>query len=87
MKKRTQMEERQKRQGLPYGLLILAMLIFGTNGLLVSRISVQSGQIVLLRTLIGGALLSVIVLLRGGLTGTPSAPICRCSCWEGPPWD
>lgn len=34
MKKRTQKEERQKRQGLPYGLLILAMLIFGTNGLL-----------------------------------------------------
>lgn len=66
MKKRTQREERQKRQGLPYGLLILAMLIFGTNGLLVSRISVQSSQIVLLRTLIGGALLSVIVLLRGG---------------------
>ena len=60
------MEERQKRQGLPYCLLILAMLIFGTNGLLVSRISVQSSQIVLLRTLIGGALLSVIVLLRGG---------------------
>ena len=66
MKNRTQREERQKRQGLPYGLLILAMLIFGTNGLLVSRISVQSSQIVLLRTLIGGALLSVIVLLRGG---------------------
>ena len=66
MNKRTQMEERQKRQGLPYCLLILAMLIFGTNGLLVSRISVQSSQIVLLRTLIGGALLSVIVLLRGG---------------------
>ncbi|MBR3239917.1 MAG: hypothetical protein IKH34_03345 [Oscillospiraceae bacterium] len=50
MKKRTQREERQKRQGLPYGLLILTMLIFGTNGLLVSRISVQSSQIVLLRS-------------------------------------
>lgn len=51
---------------LPYGMFILAMLIFGTNGLLVSRISVQSSQIVLLRTLIGGALLTAIVLLRGG---------------------
>jgi drug/metabolite transporter (DMT)-like permease len=47
-------------------MYILSMLIFGTNGLLVSSISVQSSQIVLLRTLIGGALLTGIVLLRGG---------------------
>lgn len=55
-----------KSQNLYYGMYILSMLIFGTNGLLVSRISLQSSQIVLLRTLIGGALLTVIVLLRGG---------------------
>lgn len=51
---------------LSYGMYILAMLIFGTNGVLVSRVSVQSSQIVLLRTLLGGALLTIIVLLRGG---------------------
>ena len=55
-----------KSQNLYYGMYILSMLIFGTNGVLVSRISLQSSQIVLLRTLIGGALLTVIVLLRGG---------------------
>ena len=55
-----------KSQNLYYGMYILSMLIFGTNGLLVSRISLQSSQIVLLRTLIGGALLTAIVLLRGG---------------------
>ena len=53
-------------QKLSYGMFILSMLIFGTNGLLVARISVQSSQIVLLRTLIGGALLTTIVLLHGG---------------------
>ena len=53
-------------QKLSYGMFILSMLIFGTNGLLVARISVQSSQIVLLRTLIGGALLTMIVLLHGG---------------------
>jgi len=55
-----------KSQNLYYGMYILSMLIFGTNGVLVSHISLQSSQIVLLRTLIGGALLTVIVLLRGG---------------------
>lgn len=51
---------------LPYGMYILSMLIFGTNGLLVARISLASSQIVLLRTLIGGLLLTLTVLLRGG---------------------
>ena len=61
-------ETKEKLRGrcLPYGSFILSMLIFGTNGLLVSRISVQGSQIVLLRTLIGGTILTVIVLLRGG---------------------
>ncbi len=49
-----------------YGMYLLAMLIFGTNGLLVVHISLQASQIVLFRTLIGGALLSSLVLLRGG---------------------
>ena len=42
------------------------MLIFGTNGLLVAGIDLQGGQIVLFRTLIGGILLTAIVLFRGG---------------------
>lgn len=56
--------------GLPtvfyYGMYILAMLIFGTNGFIAAHISFQGSQVVLLRTLIGGALLTGLVLLRGG---------------------
>ena len=48
------------------GIYILSMLIFGTNGLVVAHISLQASQIVLMRTLIGGALLTGLVLLRGG---------------------
>ena len=48
------------------GIYVLAMLIFGTNGLLVAHISIQPKQIVLMRTLIGGLLLTALVLLRGG---------------------
>ena len=54
------------RMGMSYGMYILAMLIFGTNGYLVAHLSIQSSQIVLLRTLIGGTLLTVLVFLRGG---------------------
>lgn len=49
-----------------YRMYILSLLIFGTNGIIVSHISLLSGQIVLMRTLIGGAMLSCLVLLRGG---------------------
>ena len=49
-----------------YGMYILSMLIFGTNGFFVAHISVESSQIVLVRTLIGGLMLTVLVLLRGG---------------------
>lgn len=45
---------------------IAALLIFGTNGILVSNISLEGSQIVLMRTLIGGLFLTVFVLLRGG---------------------
>ena len=48
------------------GMYVLSMLIFGTNGLLVAHISIQPKQIVLMRTLIGGLLLTLLVLLRGG---------------------
>jgi len=53
-------------QALSYGAYILSMLIFGTNGLLVSRLSLSASQVVLLRTLLGGVLLTGLVLLRGG---------------------
>ena len=57
---------RQNGAGLSYGMSILAMLIFGTNGYLVAHLSLQGSQIVLVRTLVGGLLLTAIVLLRGG---------------------
>jgi len=51
---------------LSYGMYILSLLIFGTNGFYVSHISLASSQIVLMRTLIGGILLTCLVLLSGG---------------------
>ena len=51
---------------LAYGMYILSLLIFGTNGIFVSHISLASNQIVLMRTLIGGILLTCLVLFLGG---------------------
>ena len=51
-----------------YGMYILSMLLFGTNGYLVAHISLQTTQIVLVRTLIGGLVLSTLVLLRKNFT-------------------
>lgn len=51
---------------LAYGMYMLSLLIFGTNGILVSKISLASSQIVLLRTLIGGIMLTCLVLFCGG---------------------
>ena len=47
-------------------MYVLSMLIFGTNGYLVAHISFGGTQIVLLRTLIGGVLLTALVTARGG---------------------
>ena len=58
--------KKQKGIFLSYGTYILSLLIFGTNGLYVSHISLSSGQTVLLRTFIGGVLLTCLVLFRGG---------------------
>ena len=52
-----------------YGMYVLSLLIFGTNGILVSHISLASSQIVLLRTLIGGALLTLLLFVTGGFDG------------------
>lgn len=51
---------------LSYGMHILSLLIFGTNGLYVAHISLESSQIVLMRTLMGGLLLNCLVLAFGG---------------------
>ena len=44
----------------------MALLIFGTNGIFASHISLASSQIVLLRTFIGGIMLTCLVLFCGG---------------------
>ena len=59
MKKRGQ-------DALSYLVYVTAMLIFGTNGFIAAHVSFQGSRIVLLRTLIGGAVLTLLVLLRGG---------------------
>ena len=60
------MKEQPRSLPVYYAVYVLAMLIFGTNGYVASNISFQGSQVVLFRTLIGGALLTVLVLLRGG---------------------
>ena len=57
---------RDTKKYISYGMYILALLIFGTNGLLVANISLESSQIVLMRTLIGGAMLTGLVVFGGG---------------------
>ena len=51
---------------LHYGMYILSMLIFGLNGYLAAHISLTGSQVVLLRTLLGGTMLTLLVLLQGG---------------------
>ena len=51
---------------LHYGMYILAMLIFGLNGYLAAHIHLTGSQVVLLRTLIGGTMLTLLVLFQGG---------------------
>lgn len=60
------MNDEKREKFISYGAYILSLLIFGTNGLYVSNISLSSRHIVLLRTFIGGILLTGLVLLRGG---------------------
>ena len=54
------------RKSISYLMYIASLLLFGTNGLYMPHISVASSQIVLFRTLIGGFVLTVLVLARGG---------------------
>ena len=55
-------DKSNSKRFLAYGMYILSLLIFGTNGIFVSHISLASSQIVLMRTLIGGILLTCLVL-------------------------
>ena len=55
-----------KAKPIHYGVYILSMLIFGTNGYLAAHINLTGSQVVLLRTLIGGTMLTLLVLLQGG---------------------
>ena len=65
--RRNQVEQKRNHSSfLAYGMYALALMIMGTNGVLVSHISITSSQIVLMRTLIGGILLTGLVFLRGG---------------------
>ena len=45
---------------------VASMLLFGLNGIVASHIPLSSYEIVLMRTLIGGALLAVLFLLGKG---------------------
>lgn len=56
----------KENKNTAYISYIFALLIFGTNGLLVANISLESSQIVLMRTLIGGAFLTILVFFFGG---------------------
>lgn len=49
-----------------YAKYILALLLFGTNGIVASRIALSSYEIVLLRTMIGSILLIALFLLNKG---------------------
>lgn len=54
------------KRNLAYVFYIAALLIFGTNGILATHISLEGSQIVLMRTLIGGVLLTALVTFGVG---------------------
>lgn len=58
----------KNKNALAYASFILSLLLFGTNGLYVARISLSGSGIVLFRTLTGGLILTALVLLRGGFS-------------------
>lgn len=60
------MNNKSNNRIMAYGMYILSLLIFGTNGIFVSQISLASSQTVLMRTILGGILLTSLVLFRGG---------------------
>lgn len=51
-----------------YLMFVAAMLIFGSNGVFASMLEMSGAQLVLLRTLIGGAVLLIIILISRSRT-------------------
>lgn len=51
-----------------YLMFVAAMLIFGSNGVFASMLEMSGPQLVLLRTLIGGAVLLIIILISRSRT-------------------
>lgn len=51
-----------------YLMFVAAMLIFGSNGVFASTLEMSGAQLVLLRTLIGGAVLLIIILISRSRT-------------------
>lgn len=51
-----------------YLMFVAAMLIFGSNGVFTSMLEMSGAQLVLLRTLIGGAVLLIIILISRSRT-------------------
>ena len=45
---------------VPYIMYIAALLLFGSNGIVASRIHLESSEIILLRTLLGSMLLAAV---------------------------
>lgn len=75
---KRKMELKKNKSLVSYGVYILSLLIFGTNGFIVSNISLESSQIVLMRTLLGGIALTGLVFLRGGF----DKQSIRAECWS-----
>lgn len=51
-----------------YLMFVAAMLIFGSNGVFASMLEMSGAQLVLMRTLIGGAVLLIIILISRSRT-------------------
>ena len=51
-----------------YRMFVAAMLIFGSNGVFASMLDMSGAQLVLMRTLIGGAVLLIIILISRSRT-------------------
>lgn len=51
-----------------YFMFVAAMLIFGSNGVFASMLDMSGAQLVLMRTLIGGAVLLIIILISRSRT-------------------
>ena len=74
-----------------YLMFVAAMLIFGSNGVFASMLEMSGAQLVLLRTLIGGAVLLIIILISRSRTPKEVllrekwrllfAGVCLCANW------